>query len=320
MTKKRSSKPKPTASAKAPSTGTRSRTRERREERQKQKRQQQQIGLLIGIVVLAVIAVAVFILSNLPEDAPIPEGTLERYAGIPQGSTEEGFPILGRTDAPVRVEEFSSFACPGCQQFHENAFDQLVEFVRQGVISFTFIPMATGSLSNQEGSARAAICAGEQGRFFEYHDMLFSWHEQYSNRAFLQNRLTSGAEALGLDSAAFSECLGSAGVDDIRDAAEARFAATQGVTGTPAVLVQGVLVETSGTGLADAINQALVQSGQTPIPLDTLPADGDDAADPSTPETESTPATEEATDQEATEEASSEATAEATPEATSEGS
>lgn len=301
MTKNKSSKPTP--ASKSTATSARSRTRERREERQKQKRRQQQIGLLIGVVVVAVVAVGVFILSNLPASAPIPEGTLERYAGIPQTISDEGFPVLGRPDAPVRVEEFSSFACPGCQQFHETAFEGLLDFVREGIISFTYIPMATGGLSNQEGSARAAICASEQGRFFEYHDMLFDWHAQYGNQAFIQNRLTSGADALGLDRAAFNECLGSSGVVEIRAAAEDRFASTQGVTGTPALLVQGNIVANELSAISAAIQQALVASGQQPVPLEL-----------NAPEGEATPEAEAQTESE------TEGEVEATPEATTEGS
>lgn len=284
-----------------PTVAGRSRTRERRVERQKQKKRQQQIAIAIGLAVVAVVIIVMVIIANQPASAPIPDDAIARYEGIPQDRTVEGYARLGRPDAPVRVEEFSSFSCPGCASFHDTEFDGVIDLVREGKISFTFVPQLTGSIRNPEGAARAAFCAGEQGMFFEYHDALFDWHRRYGNQAFSQNRMLTGAENMGLDRGQFESCLSSSRYSDV--IATAQTAATsRGVPGTPATYVNGVAVTSSSSAIRTAVDEALAFSGSVPIPLSvntgqpettpeaeaTQPVDeGDAPAEEATPEADS---------------------------------
>jgi len=287
--------------------GSRSRTRDRRRQRQQQKQQQRTIGIVVGVVIVAIVLAVAFIIVNQPASAPIPEGTLDKYDGIPQTVSDEGFPILGNPNAPVLVEEFSSFSCPGCQQFHENFGDDIVEQVREGVIAFEYIPLTTGSIPNAVGASKAALCAGEQGAFFEYHDALFDWHSRYGNQAFSQNRITSGVENLGLNEGQFDSCIGSSRIDDVMSAAQS-VAAGRGATSTPSVFVNGTALPTSAD-LVSAIQQALAATGLSPVPLDS----GDDEPEPVVEETDEPEMTEEAEAAESADEDMDE-----TPEATSE--
>ena len=281
----------------APTGSSRVRSRERRRERQQAKRQQRRTLYAIAVVVVAVVAATVFILVNQPASAPIPQGALDRYDGIPKDVTEDGFPVLGNPDAPVRVEEYSSFTCTACAAFHEEAMDTLVGLARDGVISLTFIPVTgTGSIPNPEGAARAALCAGEQGYFFEYHDALFSWQAGFGNNAFSHNRLVSGIENLGLDRGDYNGCLDSSPIGRTIDAATNQFR-DSGATGTPAIFVNGVAAQPDLAAVVAAINSALAASGIEPVPLNG----GTEATPESTPEMtpESTP---EISQSEATEE------------------
>lgn len=298
----------------------RSRTLERRQERQRQQRQQRLMIALIGGAVIVVLAIFLALVLNLPADAPIPEDINTRYAGITTGTTENGFPRLGEATGVVNVQEFSSFSCTFCEQFHADSFPALVERVKAGEISFTYVPMLTGSVPNAEGAARAALCAGEQGKFWEYHDILFDWHSRFVNQAFSPKRLSSGIEALGLDVNAYNECFSSERITTILNAAEARARNVDGYTGTPAVAINGVVVKTNlgaiNTGIDTAL--ALLRASGANDPAAT--------EEPTTPAEEATPeataeVTEEATaeaTEEVTEEATAEATEEATPEATAE--
>ncbi|MBC7871089.1 MAG: thioredoxin domain-containing protein [Chitinophagaceae bacterium] len=291
---------------------SRSRTRERRMEKQQQKRRQQQISLLIGGVVFAIVAVVLFIVANQPASAPIPAGVETRYVGIPQDVTENGFPRLGKPDAPVQVEEFSSFSCSGCAEFHSSYFDDMIDLVREGKISFTFIPITTtGSIANAEGSAKAALCASEQGKFFEYQDTLFDWQTRYGNQAFTQNRLTSGVENIGLNQGTYDSCIGSSRINNILDTAQQLFT-ERGVSGTPAVFVNGNSVSATASDVIAAVDQAIVSGGLVAVPLEAA----------STPEAESTPAATSESTPEVTETMTEEAESdvEATAEATSDGS
>jgi len=268
---------------------TRARTRERREERQRQQRRQRQIILVAGLVVLAVVAAVGLILVNQPTEAVIPPESAERYTGIPQSQTEEGYPVLGNPDAPVQLTEYSSFDCPHCQEFHETVLPALIGRVRAGEVRFTFVPIfGTGGVTNGEGAARAAVCAAEQGGFWPYHDALFTWQAVYSNTAFGQNRLASGIENLGLNRADWEACLRSDLPDRVVLSATEASQQIENFSGTPMVLVNGVSVPTDLNSINAAIDQALA------------------SAAPASPEAETTA---EATSQ-------AEVTAEATAEAT----
>ena len=322
--KKKNTSPPPSQQS-GSSSARKSRTRERREERQKKQRQQQQMLIIGGLVIAAMVVGVLLIVANQPADAPVPEDLVARYEGIPQTQTDEGYFVLGRPDAPVRVEEFSSFSCPGCEQFFSSSMDGLIELVVSGAISFTFIPQTTGSLVNAEGAARAALCAGEQGMFYEYHDMLFDWHTRFANTAYSQNRLRSGAENLGLDTGEFNSCLTGGESEDIVNAAIA-MASERGVPGTPSTYVNGSPVESSLPAIQNAVQESLSFTGAVPVPIerDTGDDSGDDAAE-ATPEADESADNVEETTPEADESAAGEDSSEdeedseATPEAGTDG-
>lgn len=264
MTKRKSTS---ASESKKPASSS-SRTRERREQRAKEKRQQQQYLIIGGVVLAAIIIAILLVIANQPADAPVPEELIARYEGIPQTETEDGYFRLGRPDAPVRVEEFASFSCAGCEQFFSSSFDGIVDLVLSGAISFTYIPQTTGELRNAEGAARAAICAGEQGKFFEYHDMLFDWHTRFGNTAYTQNRLRTGAENLGLDTSQFNDCTGSSRSSDVVQAGITEGTA-RGVSGTPATFVNGSPIESSTiTQIELEVQSRLASIGVVPVPLD----------------------------------------------------
>lgn len=279
--------------------------KQRREEKKREQMRQRNMRIVIGIVVLFVVGGVLFFLVNQPQNAPIPSGTLERYAGLPQGFDEEtGFPILGNPEAPVRVVEASSFSCAACEVFHDTILDDLLELAREGVISYVFVPQFTGEVQNAEGAARGAICAARQGMFWEYHDMLFDWQTRFGNTAFSQNRMVSGADALGLDTGAFRSCLGSGFTDGmIGDSEDWRDA--NNIGSTPTTYVNGVpIVGVSRDSLLQQITAA--QGNQPAVP----PVMDEEVIATEEPIVEATP--------EATEEPTVEATAEVTPEATEE--
>lgn len=243
----------------------RTRTLERRKEREQQKKRQRQITFAVGGVVVAVIAIVIVLLISAPAEAPIPQGATTRYQGIAQSYSDKGFPILGKDNAPVKVTEYSSFDCSSCAQFHSGTWPQLLDRIRKNEVQFTYVPVyGTGAIQNGEGAAKAAICAGDQGAFWPYYDALFTWQTTYANTAFSQNRFVGGVNALGLDKGKWDQCIGSSLPSTVVAAAMSAFK-LQGVAGTPALLVNGNVVDVaSNVSLMDAIDQALVAAGGVP--------------------------------------------------------
>lgn len=275
-----------------------SRTREARQRRQRQRRKNQRLLLLVFIAAIAVVGVAVLVVSNQPVEAFIPDDLSARYEGIERSNSPKGYPRLGNADAPVTMEEYASFACPGCESFHSDSFDAVLTRVKLGQVLFTYVPLNTGSIPNAPGASRAALCAGRQGMFWEMHDVLFDWQTRYGNTAFSQNRLLTGVEKLGLSSSAFTNCFNSADITGTLDAAVGEEVAT-----TPTLRVNGVTVEASQPGTipsATTILQAID---------DATPADWGQASAPA--QSDQVTASPQATD--AVTEAAPPATTDATP-------
>ena len=222
--------------------------KERREERERERRRTQQMYVIGGIVVAAVLIALLFFAANQPAEAPIPPDAISRYAGLEKGRDDEGYPRLGSSKARVQVVEFSSFGCPGCAQFHRDVFPSLLERVKAGDVSFTYIPLLTGE-GNVTGAAQVALCADKQDKFWETHDTLFNWHDLYLNNAFSQNRLTSGVRALQLDEGQINSCVKSESINNLITKAQGK-----GVLTTPTIRVNNSPI---ADNTLDTLNKAI---------------------------------------------------------------
>ncbi len=274
-----------------------SRTREAKQRRQKEQRQNRQRTILVGIVIVAILAIALIVTSNQPVETYIPPNIADKYDGLSYSLSVEGYPRIGDPDAPVSVQEFASFSCPGCEAFHSSSFDAILERVKLGQVLFTYVPLQTGSIPNAGGAARTALCAGQQGMFWEMHDVLFEWHTLYGNTAFSQNRLLSGVDAMGMNGGTLTSCFNSQSITNVLNAAQ-----TEGVTSTPTIYVNGVPVNTGESGGVPTAQEILTDI-DVKTPNDWRPTVDDVDESETDEDTEEIEATEEPTVEiEATEE------------------
>jgi protein-disulfide isomerase len=293
---------------------SRSRTVERRKERERERQRRQQITAVVAVVAVVVVAALALILANQPAEAPISEEALTRYEDIARGTTEEGFPILGDAAAPVKVIEYSSFDCTHCRDFHESVTPAILERVRAGEVQFTYVPLfGTGGIANGEGAARAAVCAGQQDKFWALHDTLFNWQGVYGNQAFANNRILAGIDALGMDRGAWDQCMSGELPINVLRAAITAAQNLPGFEGTPTVTINGIIVTGDVTSVTNAIDQELANAGPVqPQAEATSEATAEATAEATTEATMDATAESAAPEVEATE-APVEATAEATP-------
>lgn len=140
-------------------------------------------------------------------------------------------PSKGPANAPVTIIEFSDFQCPFCSR-GKATMDQVVSTYGDKVrLVFRNFPLSFHQ--NAEKAAEAAQCANEQGKFWEYHDILFA-----NQGALAVENLKQYAVDLKLDTAKFNSCLDSGKYaakiqTDISDGQAA------GVRGTPAFYING---------------------------------------------------------------------------------
>jgi hypothetical protein len=244
----------------------RSRTTERRKERQKIQRRRQLTFGAIAVAVVVVLLVLFVVLTNQPADAPIPEGSAARYEGLAQSVSDDGFPQLGSRNAPLAVSWYCNFDSPDCITFHDEFIDPIVEMVRAGDISLTYVPLY-GQIGNSQGAANAAVCAARQDAFWVLQDAFFNWRQQYGEiQAFSNNRISSAIDKLNINRADYNGCLSSGTPGETLVRANNNARGSVNFTTTPAVSVNGVIqVDADGVQLTtagpilDAIRQAIAQ-------------------------------------------------------------
>ncbi|OGI82037.1 hypothetical protein A3I95_01195 [Candidatus Nomurabacteria bacterium RIFCSPLOWO2_02_FULL_44_12] len=153
--------------------------------------------------------------------------------------------MMGNANAKVVLIEYADFQCPFCGRFFTDTEGVLREkYINTGKIKFVYRDFAFLG-PESIGAAEAARCAGEQGKFWEYHDYLYT-HQNGENRgAFADANLKSFAQILDLNTSAFSQCLDSGKYTKaVNDSTAAGKAAR--VNGTPKgfILKNGEIVST----------------------------------------------------------------------------
>lgn len=145
---------------------------------------------------------------------------------------------IGNEQAPVRMYEFSDFRCPYCAKYNlETGKKIFTKYVDQGKVYLGFVHLAILG----EDSVRAAVaseCAAEQGKFWEYHELLFAQREGGNTPDYSSDNLKAIAQQLNLDSKTFSECLDS-GRYTATVLQQTQFARQIGLTSTPSFLING---------------------------------------------------------------------------------
>lgn len=190
-------------------------------------------------------------------DAPIPAESAGRYIGLQRSITPEGYPRLGRTDTDILVEDFGSFSCPVCQRYHSENIDPILQIIRDEGIAYIYVPIySTGSIPNGFFANMGAMCAADQGRFWEYADALYDWHERFSAEAFSGDRLRQGAVNLSLDIADWEDCMRADKNERILETALEVFR-ERAYTGTPTITVNGRPVRAQLDDIRDAINRLI---------------------------------------------------------------
>ena len=148
-------------------------------------------------------------------------------------------PVKGDFNAPITVVEFSDFQCPFCARFHEQTLPQLQkEYIDTGKIKLVFRDMPLSFHANAMSAAVASECANEQGKFWQYHDVLFTNQAQWQSieSGEITKTFSQYATDLGIETASFEACLGSQGIaDEINK--DMRDAAQYGVSGTPTFFI-----------------------------------------------------------------------------------
>jgi protein-disulfide isomerase len=248
----------------------------RQEMRAKRKRQEMYSRLgAIGLIVLGALAVVGFFVYSQYK----PVGAINVPTTIPPAQADMNH--AGDPNAPVQIVEYADYQCPYCRLFHEQTEPQIMqEYVDTGKVYYTYRSFgnwvsdgAGGGNTESQDAAAAAYCAGDQGKFWEYHDLLFANQNGENAGDFSRRRLEAFASQLGLDSTTFNSCLSGGkyasqvqqdGVDGLAAIkASPAYDPTQGY-GTPTFFVNGTMI--AGAASFSSFQQAIEAALATPSP------------------------------------------------------
>jgi protein-disulfide isomerase len=165
-------------------------------------------------------------------------------------------PTRGPEQAPITLVEFSDYQCPYCHQAQKAVEEVMKKY--QGKVRFVHGEYPLPQHPRAFAASQASRCAGEQGKFWEYHQNLLSQAGDYE-----EAELLARGKVIGIDTAKLDACLASdrfdAAINDGR-----RIASEAGVNSTPTFFINGKKYRGARhvEGFSEVIDAELARAGK----------------------------------------------------------
>lgn len=160
---------------------------------------------------------------------------------LKRGTTQNN--TMGDPNAPIHMIEYGDFQCPYCMKFWNETEPLLIEeYVNTGRVYFEYRSLGEFLGVDSARAAQGAYCAGDQGKFWDYHDILYANWTGEEAGDFTNEKLIRYAKTIMLDMGTFESCLGEGKHKETveQDAAQAQ---ADGVRATPTFIINGRKVE-----------------------------------------------------------------------------
>ncbi len=200
---------------------------------------------------LVIIAVSIYISFGMPNRnvasvTPPPQVGGETRVKNTAVSADDD-PVLGEAKAPVTIIEFSDFQCPFCRKFWRETLPEIKKnYIDSGQVKLVYRDFPLPMHPAAEISAEAGECADDQGKFWDWHDKLFSEQDKdgESTVQYEVSDIKKWGNEIGLNTSQFTACLDSQKFKDevAKDVADGQAA---DVAGTPMFFVNGTMVRGS---------------------------------------------------------------------------
>ena len=190
--------------------------------------------ILSGVIVAIIVGIAAYSSSISSETVNL---DMSRTHG--DISTSMGSSILGNPSAPITIVEFGDYQCHQCYNWFHNTKPTIFEnYIDTGKANFVFVDLAFLGKDSLK-AAQATYCAEDQGKYWDYHDVLYNSQESKIDNGWANSeRLKAFAFTLGLDMELFESCLDS-GKYSKRVQYNIEEAKKQDVRGTPGFFIVG---------------------------------------------------------------------------------
>ncbi len=181
---------------------------------------------------------------------------LERPELIHLDITPDDDPSIGPVDAPITIITFSDYQCPFCSRGTETLKELVAK--KGDYIRIILRDFPLPAHKDAKMAAEAAECADEQGKFWEYSELLFSNQQSLTSK-----NLQEYADRIGLNRKQFGECLnsGEQRQEVEKDIADAKMA---GISSTPSILINGYYI--AGIPSLDYLEEVIATIEQGKVP------------------------------------------------------
>ncbi len=234
----------------------------RNERRQKKKQQNLILGLLLGGGILLVIGAIAYAAINSTR-----VNLKARQIRVPDYTQAQQYDVssMGDPSAPVVIDVYSDFSCSHCAEFAAGTEKLLEEqYIKTGKATMVYHTVGWAlEIPSVYQATESAYCAGEQGAFWQFHDLIFANQASLftSANADLSRTMETFAGMLDLDLDAFQTCLAEDRYRDVFVADQAT-AVDLGVSGTPTFYINGeqLIGNQPFANFQQAIDQALAST------------------------------------------------------------
>lgn len=212
----------------------RAKSRRQRLERQRRER----IITMVVIAGLILLVGGLFLLTSSSKSTATPTSAATDIMMPPSHPhPHANMNVVGDPNAPVTIIEYSDFQCPFCGRFARETEPLILQnYVVPGKVRLVYRTFGDWIGPESLLAAEAAYCAGDQGKFWDFHDILFYNQHGENEGAFSRPRIETMAKMLGLNMDQFNQCLDShkyqkQAMQDLQDGKAA------GVKGTPSFVI-----------------------------------------------------------------------------------
>ena len=170
--------------------------------------------LVVSVAFVVIVAIVIISFSTyyatLLETQKVAQDRFLASQQEPQQEFENGSPALGSESAPITIVEFGDYQCEACYAWFHNTRDTLIDnYVETGKAKLIFVDLPFLGRDSPT-AAQASYCAEDQGQYWEYHTMLYTFQDGHPDSGWAdRDRLNSFAFSLDMNIDEFNDCMDS---------------------------------------------------------------------------------------------------------------
>ena len=170
--------------------------------------------LVVSVAFVVIVAIVIISFSTyyatLLETQKVAQDRFLASQQEPQQEFENGSPALGSDSAPITIVEFGDYQCEACYAWFHTTRDTLIDnYVETGKAKLIFVDLPFLGRDSPM-AAQASYCAEDQGQYWEYHTMLYTFQDGHPDSGWAdRDRLNSFAFSLDMNIDEFNDCMDS---------------------------------------------------------------------------------------------------------------